>query len=288
MSEKKFISVVLGSLNRIQFLKPAVESIRKELEGLSSEIIVVDGGSNDGTIEWLFKQKDIITIVQHNKGKWAGKKLPKKSWGYFMNLAFKAASGKYICMLSDDCLIVPGAIKNGFHLFEEKLAKGDKIGAAAFYWRNWPEEKEYYVCKTLGGNMLVNHGLYLRSAIEEVGYIDDENFKFYHADDDLALKLAHNGYKCIDSSESFIEHYLHANTGLRKNNSQSENDDLKALLNKWKDIFPYEENNIHSFIKKDFKDKNQTYKKFKQIELLNPSVGMEKIKRKIIKKLLKV
>jgi len=128
MVEKKFISVVLGSLNRIQFLKHTVESIRKDLEGLSSEIIIVDGGSNDGTIEWLFKQKDIITIIQHNKGTWAGKKLPKKSWGYFMNLGFKAACGKYICMLSDDCLVVPGAIKNGFHLFEEKLLKGEKIG----------------------------------------------------------------------------------------------------------------------------------------------------------------
>jgi hypothetical protein len=43
----------------------------------------------------------------------------------------------------------------------------------AFYWRNWPDQKEYYVGRTLGMKMMVNHGLFLRSAVEEVGWIDE-------------------------------------------------------------------------------------------------------------------
>jgi len=145
------ISIVLGSYNRIKFLKVTIKSIRQEIERyhLLCEIIVIDGGSNDGSIQWLIRQKDIITIVQHNRGNWKGKIIERRSWGYFMNLGFKAAKGKYICMISDDCLIVPGALKNGYDLFEHKLQEDNKIAAVAFYWRNWPEQSKYWVEKCL-------------------------------------------------------------------------------------------------------------------------------------------
>src|SRR4051794_18447160 len=118
---KPVVSVVVGSYNRLEFLKPTIESVRHELSDIEHELIIIDGGSTDDSIKWLTEQKDIITIVQHNRGEWLGKKIERRSWGYFMNLGFRAASGKFICMLSDDCLVVPGAIKNGLELFEKQL-----------------------------------------------------------------------------------------------------------------------------------------------------------------------
>lgn len=67
MSKNK-ISIVLGSYNRLEFIKLAIKSIRNEIINLNSEIIVIDGGSTDVTLNWLLKQKDIITIIQHNRG----------------------------------------------------------------------------------------------------------------------------------------------------------------------------------------------------------------------------
>jgi glycosyltransferase involved in cell wall biosynthesis len=155
------VSVVIGTYNRKRFLKKTIETLRDELDSapFKSEMIVVDGGSTDGTLNWLKKQKDIITIIQHNRGKWHGKQIERRSWGYFMNLGFKCAQGKYICMLSDDCLVVPGAIVNGYHLFEKELEKGNNVGAVAFYWRNWPEMENYWIGYTLGGKLFVNHGM---------------------------------------------------------------------------------------------------------------------------------
>ncbi|MBP9819212.1 glycosyltransferase [Candidatus Woesebacteria bacterium] len=264
------ISVVTGTYNRLPYLKLTIDSIRKELKNLNYEIIVVDGGSTDGTPQWLAKQKDILTIIQHNRGAWKGTPIQRRSWGYFMNLGFKAAEGTYICMLSDDCLIVPGAIKNGYELFEQKLTAHEKIGAIAFYWRNWPEETAYRVGLTLGGKMFVNHGLYLKSALSEVGYIDEETFSFYHADGDLCLKLWQQGYECIESPDSYIEHHSHANTAVRKSNSTQQQDDWQKYLKKWTGIF-YDgtTSNTGTDIKKDFTDTAMTAAQFKKAGYFN-------------------
>jgi len=231
------ISVVLGSYNRRAFLKTALESVRSNQQDFSYEIIVVDGGSTDGSVQFLANQKDVITIIQHNRGEIDGKKVKRRSWGYFMNLGFKVAQGKYILMISDDCLLVPGAVKNGVVRFEELLAEGRKIGAMAFYWRNWPEQRNYWVGVTLGKKMFVNHGLYLRSAVEEVGWIDEDRYQFYHADGDLCLKLWEKEFEVVDSTRSFVEHFTHANLKVRKSNMTSQQNDWKAYLERWTNIY---------------------------------------------------
>ena len=212
------ISVVLGSYNRRQFIELTIDSIRKELRNITHEIIVVDGGSSDGAIQWLTEQKDIITIVQHNRGTWKGKEIKRRSWGYFMNLGFKCAQGKYICMLSDDCLVIPGAIINGYNHAETELANGRKIGGIAFYFREWSKRQEFFVGCTLANKMYVNHGLYLRTALEQVGFLDEETYFFYNGDGDVCLKMWHQGYEIIDSPNSYIEHYPHANITVRSTN----------------------------------------------------------------------
>jgi glycosyltransferase involved in cell wall biosynthesis len=111
-SEKTQVSVVLGSYNRKRLLKAAIQSIRNNGISVPYEIIVVDGGSTDGSLRWLIKQKDIINIVQHNRGSSKGQPVERRSWGYFMNLGFKCAQGKFIVMISDDTLLVPGSVMN--------------------------------------------------------------------------------------------------------------------------------------------------------------------------------
>ena len=248
MMEKPKVSLVIGSYNRCKLLKLCIEAVRQELEYESYEIIVVDGGSTDGTVEWLTAQKDIISIIQHNRGEWRGKPIHRKPWAYFMNLGFKCASGKYICMLSDDSLIVPGAINSGVDLFDEMLVQNTKVGAVAFYFRDYPLRKKYAVAVNVG-NLYVNHGLYLNSAVKEVGYID-EGYHFYFADTDLILKMKSAGYTCISSKSSFVEHYFEATPEIRaSNNDEKKERDRMRLIEKWKGV-AYPEEDMDEYVKK--------------------------------------
>lgn len=231
------VSVVLGSYQRRAFIELTIESIRKELAHTKHEIIVVDGGSTDGSVEWLGAQKDILFILQHNRGVWNGDQIERRSWGYFMNLGFKCAQGKYVCMLSDDCLVVPGAIINGISRFDQETTRVGNVGAVAFYWRNWPEQSEYWVGLTWGGKMFVNHGLYLKAALERIGFADEASYMFYHADGDLCLRLLEAGYSCIDSPNSYVEHYSHANLSVRSTNFASQQQDWNTYKSRWLPVY---------------------------------------------------
>jgi len=237
VSDRPVVSIVLGSLNRRRFLASTIASVRRQKVDVPCEIVVIDGGSTDGSLAWLARQKDVTTIIQHNCGKWRGEPLPKRSWGYFMNLAFQAARGEHIVMISDDCLMVDNALASGLRRLDELRGQGRQVGALAFYWRDWPEEPQYKVGLTLGGKMFVNHGLYVRSALEAIGWIDETRYRFYFADADLCLKLWHAGYEVCDSPDSYVEHYLHASWFRRLANIQREAGDWEAFKNRWRSVF---------------------------------------------------
>ncbi len=226
------LSVVIGSLNRCEFLKATIASVRSELAQEEREIIVVDGGSDDGSLDWLVEQKDVMTIIQYNRGSWNGQDLPRRSWGYFMNIAFRASSAPLVCMLSDDCLVVPGAIRNGM----EVLASNGKLGAVAFYWRNWPEEDKYSVGYSFGDRMFVNHGIFRAQALRDVDYIDADSYAFYHADGDLGQRMWEAGWECAASPSSFVEHFSHANPRQRAANRLVASQDWSEYESRWKHL----------------------------------------------------
>ncbi|MDQ3623842.1 MAG: glycosyltransferase [Verrucomicrobiota bacterium] len=234
---KDELSVVIGSYNRCKLLQGAIASVRAQGIRLPYEIIVIDGGSTDDTCQWLLAERDILTIVQHNRGECNSRRIQRKSWGYFMNLGFKVARGKYILMLSDDCLLLPEAVNRAIEQLDKLQAEGRRIGGAAFYFRNWPSETEYYVQKTLGGNLMVNHGIFVRNALEAVGWIEEERYAFYKADSDLCLKLWHAGYEIVDCPGAFVEHYVDAAEPLRQSNDAVHARDRKAYLSRWRGIY---------------------------------------------------
>lgn len=237
---KPEISAVLGSYNRSDLLKHAIASLRNELDGLSHEIIVVDGGSSDGTLDWLVAQDDIITIIQHNRYTAGGRTRRRMSWGRFMNLGFKGAAGDYVLMISDDCYLLPGSVENALARIRSAQERHVRVGACAFYFRDWPTDDRYYVQRTFGGNLMVNHGIFLREVLKDVGYCDEEEFVFYKADSDLALRIWERGFVIIDSKQSICEHYVGegGSDTIRSTNNATLDHDRDVLRRRWPQMTP--------------------------------------------------
>jgi glycosyltransferase involved in cell wall biosynthesis len=95
------ISVVTGSFNRLESLIRMVRSVREHVPAsIEAEIVVVDGGSQDGTIEWSKAQRD-IRFIQHGELRGAIRA--------FCDGA-NAAQGRYVILANDDIQFLPGSI----------------------------------------------------------------------------------------------------------------------------------------------------------------------------------
>ena len=205
------ISVVLGSKNRKNLIKATIDSIRNNGFNGNIEIIVIDGGSTDGTCDWLAKQKDVFTIVQPNYSvlNENGIKVKSHSWGEFMNIAFKATHSEYICMVSDDLILAYGCLQKGYDEIKSRIENGEKIGGGAFYFREYPRHDYYRVITIPNDYININHGFYYKPALEAVNWIDEKSYNFYYGDTDLAMRLNLAGWKIVDLKECFALHLVH-------------------------------------------------------------------------------
>jgi len=110
--ESKTVATIVVTYNRLALLQEEIESLRCQTF-TSHQIIVINNGSTDGTLDWLEQQKDIITITQGNLG---------GAGGFNTGMRYAAENGyEYCWVMDDDVICSPNALQelyNGYHLKE--------------------------------------------------------------------------------------------------------------------------------------------------------------------------
>lgn len=125
------VSIIMPSLNVSRYIRQCVDSVLNQtLKEI--EVIFVDAGSTDGTVEILheYTQRDPRTKLIHSD---------KKSYGYQVNLGFDAAHGEYLGIIETDDYADPEMFMGLYESAKEHDA--DVVKSGFYYYYSVGEEK---------------------------------------------------------------------------------------------------------------------------------------------------
>lgn len=101
------ISVITPSFNNLPYLRRCCISVADQ-EGVTAEHIIMDGGSRDGTVEWLEGTAGRAAVPGHPAPIWESE--PDDGMYDAINKGWSRASGDVLCWLNCDEQYLPGAL----------------------------------------------------------------------------------------------------------------------------------------------------------------------------------
>lgn len=204
-------------ISAVVLTKNSSRTIRDCMEGLAHakprplDLIIVDGGSTDDTLEIVKKYSDIFRIrILYDRG---------MGYGFARDLGWRASSGSYIAMIDSDVVIAPDFLGRAVDLMERDRGLGavggklrpelsrDEDGVVArFQARNLSiilhQRDRPYPATVPGIHTACT--VFRRSALEEVGGFS-HRFVLAKEDSDVSLRLIARGYR-LSLIDSFCRH----------------------------------------------------------------------------------
>src|SRR6185369_7608624 len=124
----KLVSIVTPSYNQAPFLEQTIRSVLEQ-DYPRIEYLVVDGDSNDGSVEIIKKYALSRGGVTPPISGWVSEK--DKGQGDAINKGFSRAKGEIIAWINSDDYYLPGAISSVVKIFEQNpdvaLVYGDML-----------------------------------------------------------------------------------------------------------------------------------------------------------------
>ena len=204
------LSVIIVNYNVRPYLTACLDSVQRALEGIESEVFVVDNHSDDDSVEVISRDYAWVHLINN-----------KENLGYSKanHIAIRQAQGEYILLLNPDTVVAEETLKGVIDFMDQH----PKAGGAGVRMHNAdgtlaPESrraiptpfvaarkmlgftKRYYMSYlswdapaqievVSGAFMLLRH-----KAIYEVGMLD-EDFFMYGEDIDLSYRLLQGGWQ---------------------------------------------------------------------------------------------
>ena len=225
------LSIVIVNYNVKEFLQNLIESIQKASKNISTEIIVVDNDSDDGSIEIVQQKYPFVNLIKNKQN---------LGFGKANNIGLKISRGKYILMINPDTIVKEDTFVKMIEFFEankEVGLAGCKVlnpdgtlqlacrrgfpgvwtsftkvtGLSSLFPKSklfakynltyLDENKSYEVDAISGAFMFMRKEVY-----ESVGGFDPEFF-MYGEDIDLCYRVQKAGYKVYYVHSTEIIHY---------------------------------------------------------------------------------
>lgn len=254
------LSIIIPSYNTRELLLRCLNSIYQSCQ-LPTEVIVVDNGSTDGTVDQIknekFKTKNLILIENRQNLGFAAA----------VNQGFRQATGKYLLILNSDTIILDRAIDKEVDFLEThsevgvvgcQLKNPDQTIQASggylpnlakvFFWMSFLDDlpvlkkilKPYHVqdknfysrqqeLDWVTGAFFATR----REVFEKVGSLDEKMF-MYVEEVDWCARAKRAGYKIIFNPSVSVIHYKGASTKRGRAGILEEYQGLKHYFKKHK------------------------------------------------------
>lgn len=218
---ENLVSIIIVNYNGMKFLKRCLSSIFRQSYP-KIEIILVDNGSIDGSIDYLKREFPSVKIIEN-----------KKNLGFARgnNIGINNAKGDLIATLNNDTDVVPTWIEQ----LVGTINSDKKVGMCASkmlfdYNQNLINSTGIYISRSGAcwdrGIFEIDKGqyekveevfspcagaaLYKREMLEEIGLFE-EDFYAYMEDVDLAFRGRLAGWKCLYVPKAIVYH-IHSGT----------------------------------------------------------------------------
>lgn len=96
------LSIIILTHNTKNLVRECIKNILRVAPRLRYEIIVVDNGSRDGTVESLRREFPSVTVIASKTN---------TGYGGGNNQGMAAASGRYVCILNPDVTVLIGSLE---------------------------------------------------------------------------------------------------------------------------------------------------------------------------------
>lgn len=203
MQKQNNISIVTGTLNRLNFLDGLIQNTVESDERL--ELILVDGGSTDGTIQFLEElNHPRVKLIKHGQ---------RSPYPHYMNLGIKASSHDLICQWNDDVLLVNdwdevfNEISDNYdaYLFNWKTGTSSDVNNETWLKCDHMRDNDWIIINNAdyeypqsageqNGEVVMNYGIYKRDVFKKYG-LYNMNYGYYCADGELSMRCYYQGCK---------------------------------------------------------------------------------------------
>ncbi len=229
------ISLVTGTVNRLELLKRLVRSVRDAVGELPYEIVIVDNNSTDGTREWLSSQPDVVYL---NIGE------PRGSVAAFQ-MGYEACDpkSKYVVTLNDDIAVDEDAVVKAYRYMEAH----PEVGQVAFGHRYQNRENVdpgKPLIQTAFGYTYAQCGMTRRWLGDLVHWCGpDEGYTHYAWDTRLSLAIWNLGYQVVRVEGCSVidweyEDQIRETFSEQMRNAQGHHPDSLKFYGLWRGVLP--------------------------------------------------
>ena len=168
MPDLPLVTIVTPSYNQVRFLEATLRSVLDQ-DYPHIEYLVVDGDSNDGSVEIIHRYADHITW-------WVSEKDSGQSEA--INKGFQRSHGEFVGWLNSDDIYLPGAVSAAIQVFQSHPEAGLVYGDAQAIDAegkpfNWMGARQYTLTDLMAFNIICQPAAFMRrSVLEEAGYLN--------------------------------------------------------------------------------------------------------------------